>query len=358
MNQEKTPPDFYTAMIGDDRTPFELKLTNLPGAAFGSYVADAVRRTAKEHFPDLAEFFPFRHAVTAKAHVGTNYLIATAISSQGVHRVDEFTADELAELEAAAKRCPMSHEDLATLISAKWFSSERFTYIGPHRESSLCWPHLLIHLDVWLKKHVLPEILERNQRRIERAIPPAPAFDISRILGSLWVLESESHSSQGTGFDLPGVGLITAAHVLASDTVAFRSSELTQRLPVRLLRKNDAIDVAVCDVGVESQGGLEKGTADNISVMDHILVAGFPNFRSGDSGLITPGIVTGFRVVSAIRRILTNAPIIAGNSGGPVLGADGKVIGVAVTGAENTSTAHETENHGVIPIDALQHLNA
>jgi S1-C subfamily serine protease len=63
--------------------------------------------------------------------------------------------------------------------------------------------------------------------------------------------------------------------------------------------------------------------------------------------------VTGFRMRSGIRRILVDAHIISGNSGGPVLDKDNRVIGIAVTGADNERDAPDTENHGVIPIDAL-----
>jgi V8-like Glu-specific endopeptidase len=63
-------------------------------------------------------------------------------------------------------------------------------------------------------------------------------------------------------------------------------------------------------------------------------------------------------MVSGIRRILTNAPIVAGTSGGPVLDKDNRVIGVAVTGAEIMEKAQETEDHGIIPIDALKFLSA
>jgi len=80
-----------------------------------------------------------------------------------------------------------------------------------------------------------------------------------------------------------------------------------------------------------------------------------PNYRYEDIGVIISGLVVGFRMVSGIQRILTNAPIVAGNSGGPVVGGDNKIVGIAVTGAEMMNLAQEIENHGIVPIDALKH---
>ena len=48
--------------------------------------------------------------------------------------------------------------------------------------------------------------------------------------------------------------------------------------------------------------------------------------------------------------------IIRGNSGGPALNIHNRVIGIAVTGADRRETASETEDHGVIPIEAIKHL--
>jgi S1-C subfamily serine protease len=90
--------------------------------------------------------------------------------------------------------------------------------------------------------------------------------------------------------------------------------------------------------------------------MDHLLVAGHPNYRPGDSPLVAPGLVVGFRQMSGIRRILTNAPIVAGGSGGPVLDRSGTVVGIAVTGAERLGVVSGTEDLGIVPIDALDIL--
>jgi RNA-directed DNA polymerase len=88
-----------------------------------------------------------------------------------------------------------------------------------------------------------------------------------------------------------------------------------------------------------------------------VTVHGFPNFRLGDSGVAMPGQVVGFRTVSTIRRLLISASIVAGNSGGPVLDAKNRVLGIAVTGADSFENAEKTENHGVIPITALNLLS-
>lgn len=43
-----------------------------------------------------------------------------------------------------------------------------------------------------------------------------------------------------------------------------------------------------------------------------------------------------------------------GCSGAPALDKAGNVLGVAVTGADSESTAYQTENHGIIPINTIK----
>jgi S1-C subfamily serine protease len=189
-------------------------------------------------------------------------------------------------------------------------------------------------------------------------MPGPVAFDTSRIFPALWVLESEETLTQGTGFMLQGVGLVTCEHVFRPGTYAFRADDISRKYPVSLVKQHVAIDLAVLQIeaGDTAISCLEAETDVEVQQMDQIAVVGYPNYRYGDTGTIVTGIVSGFRTISAIRRILTSAPIIAGNSGGPVLNSLGRVIGVAVTGAERMTEAQETEDHGIIPIDALELL--
>jgi S1-C subfamily serine protease len=183
--------------------------------------------------------------------------------------------------------------------------------------------------------------------------------DSKAILAETYVLESETAMAQGTCFNLASVGLVTCAHVLCPGLYLLSASDPTKRYPVEVVSKNETIDLAVVRApGLGVGEGLPVGSADGLEQMDKVVVAGFPNYRLGDSGNVAVGSVTGFRMVSGIRRILVDTPIVGGNSGGPVLDAHGRVVGVAVTGADRMEDAGETEYHGVVPIDTVALLAA
>lgn len=177
------------------------------------------------------------------------------------------------------------------------------------------------------------------------------------ILQNVFVMESETSMLQGTCFNLSEIGLVTCAHVLAPDLYVFHPSDTSKKFFVEVQRNNLDIDIAIISAeGLRLRDGLIMGTADEVEVMTNVFIAGYPNFRIGDSGIVSISSVSGFRVISGIRRLLLNTPIIAGTSGGPVFDRFGKVIGIAVTGADSMENAGGTENHGIIPIDSLNYL--
>ncbi len=118
----------------------------------------------------------------------------------------------------------------------------------------------------------------------------------------------------------------------------------------------ETIDIALIEApGLRLGKGLPRGSADGLKQLDHVAIAGFPNHNFGDTGILSPGIIVG-RQISSIRRLLVNAPIVAGNSGGPAINARAEVVGVAVSGSDTIEGARETEKHGIVPIDALDLL--
>jgi hypothetical protein len=343
----------------DRELKLEWKLSDQPLVDIGFGFAHTVAKLIHEQISDLADMFPLKNSWELHGYLGDGWL-AVRISDRhrsGVPVVGKMQDTELEELTATLLPfMPRNHQELFRLLGPTWFAFDRFTYVGPYSTPFACWPDAEAHLVDWLNTLVIPEVLRRNQARVLRAIPPAPQFNLERIRHALWVLECEESMKQGTAFHLSGVGLVTCEHVMGPATHAFRADDFSRKYPITTQTIHRVIDLAILDVHAPLGEGLPMGSADNLKEMDHLAVTGFPNYRLGDSGVIVPGLVIGFRMVSGIRRVLTNAPIIAGNSGGPVLDKDNRVVGVAVTGADRMEEAQETEHHGIIPIDALKFL--
>jgi hypothetical protein len=94
-------------------------------------------------------------------------------------------------------------------------------------------------------------------------------------------------------------------------------------------------DLALLKVSGTTSSTLSLATSANVAVGDDVYALGNPQ---GFEGTVSHGIVSGIRTVGTDRLIQISAPISPGSSGGPVLSADGKLVGVAVgsfTGGQN-----------------------
>jgi RNA-directed DNA polymerase len=180
-----------------------------------------------------------------------------------------------------------------------------------------------------------------------------PLRDISP---ALWILESEDPIGQGSAFALREIGLVTCQHVLQNGMHAFQHHRFTVKSRIIVISQHRDLDAAVLRLPQGDHASLEIGDPDSVRQGDTLTLAGFPNYRLGDTPYIAEGRVAGFRIVHTLRWILLSTPIIAGNSGGPVLDRNGRVVGIAATGADNMEDANRTEHHGVIPISVLRHL--
>ena len=219
----------------------------------------------------------------------------------------------------------------------------------------MSWEHVQKFLIWWLEVFAAPAVLKHNRQRVLRAMPPPPSYDLARLYDALWVIECEENCVQGMAFGLEGIGLITCSHCLGTETQAFRASNPSRKWPFEILARHAVVDLAILQAPIDAQT-LIAGDPGALKVMDHLLVAGHPNYRLGDTPVVVPGLVVGFRPVSGIRRLLTNAAVVAGCSGGPVLDGSGAIVGVAVTGSKTFGGASEPEAPGIIPIDALSLL--
>lgn len=163
---------------------------------------------------------------------------------------------------------------------------------------------------------------------------------------------------QGTGFMLKGYGLITCSHVISHPKLhAYRANETTRHYPVEVIAQDRDIDLAILKIVAPMTDALERETAKEPRNDDDLILAGYPSFAPGHTGIIDRCRIIGSHAHYSPPRLFINRAVIYGNSGGPILNMDLRVVGVAVTGAASEIEATATERHGIIPISALDSIN-
>jgi hypothetical protein len=238
---------------------------------------------------------------------------------------------------------------LTGIVPIRWtYEEKEDTFAGRARQK------------LTLSMTLTPESIAASRAKARREDDLSDATRIL-VLEALWILECEVHMWQATAFSLTAGAAITCAHVRCEDVAcehvrAFRADDVTSKYSVRWLASNSDIDLARLKIEGPTFRELEPAPAADVRQLDRIWVAGFPNYRVGDTAHVSPGLVSAFRTVSGTRRLLTSARIVSGNSGGPGFTSDGRVVGVAVTGADCPENADKTDNHGLIPIDAVRFL--
>jgi putative serine protease PepD len=174
--------------------------------------------------------------------------------------------------------------------------------------------------------------------------------------------QGQSTTSTGTGFVVDSSGhIVTAAHVVdgaSSVTVTFQDGATRT---AKVLGSDDATDVAV--VAVDPSGltlhRLELGSSGSLRIGDAVAAIGdpFQYARSLSTGIVsgvdrTIQAPNGFTVAHAIQ---TDAALNPGNSGGPLLAADGTVVGVVDQIATGGSGADQSSGVGfAVPSDIVK----
>jgi serine protease Do len=175
-----------------------------------------------------------------------------------------------------------------------------------------------------------------GQRAVERA-NAASDYDgtraiIRRLLSGPGVSQEPGVDDAvlGSGFIIRADGLIvTNRHVIAgARTVQVKLSD-GRELAAKVVGADVATDIALLSVSAGILPALRLGSSENIAVGEAVIAIGNP-FGLGQS--VTAGIVSARgRTLEAdpyIDFLQTDAAINSGNSGGPLLSADGTVIGV------------------------------
>ena len=184
-------------------------------------------------------------------------------------------------------------------------------------------------------------------------LPKSPTYAVSQIARSAaCVLTNDDESRTATGFFLSGVGLVTCHHVAEWATKAFYPDSLSDRYPITVLESKPDADLAICKTDLPARYELSPSFVD-IRNGSGVFLHGFPQYNPGFTGQFQQGEVTGRRQLFGHTRYIVSMRIVAGNSGGPLLNAFGKVVGVAATGDVDQEKGYSPTDYGAIPIRYL-----
>src|SRR5688572_30332992 len=154
----------------------------------------------------------------------------------------------------------------------------------------------------------------------------------------------------GSGFVVSRSGLIaTSLHVIGEGRpveVRFANGQKFSATEIHAWDRK--LDLAVIRIGSSNLSALKLGDSTEVKQGAPVIAMGNPR---GLSHSVVQGVVSAFRDFAGMRMIQLAIPIEPGNSGGPLLDANGRVIGIL----EMKSAV--TENLGfAIPVDALKTL--
>ena len=142
------------------------------------------------------------------------------------------------------------------------------------------------------------------------------------------VVQVTATTRVGSGFVIDKAGhIVTNYHVVRDARHVLVSFSNNERLVARVVGRDQATGVAVLQLKVQSRAltPLELGNSDLVRVGDSVAAIGNPLGRDRS---ITSGIVSARSFAPNGSEIQTDAASSRGNSGGPLLNARGKVIGV------------------------------
>jgi S1-C subfamily serine protease len=207
-------------------------------------------------------------------------------------------------------------------------------------------------------KALTPEAIYRHDG------PGVVQITATSITQSAFLPATQTSKSQGSGFVLDRAGhIITNFHVIQGAQKVQVSFSGQDQLPATVVGKDRSTDLAVLKIDAHARAltPLPVGDSDGVRVGDSVYAIGNP---FGLTRTLTTGVVSavqrqifapnGVPIDSAIQ---TDAAINHGNSGGPLIDAAGRVIGV--TSQIQTGSDQSQGNVGIgfaIPVNTVRDI--
>jgi S1-C subfamily serine protease len=207
---------------------------------------------------------------------------------------------------------------------------------------------------------------ESSITHIVSEVSPAVVSISVRNIGSenAAVIKGEREAANGTGFIVdPNGYVVTNYHVLGGTSREYYVI-FSDRSEVKVdkVYPDEANDLAILKINRSGLPTLALGDSDKVKIGSTVLAIG--NAFGMFSNTVSSGIVSGnkrsieipdefahsFKVKLYTDLIQTDASLNPGNSGGPLIGLDKKVIGINVASTWNSSTGF------AIPVNNLKNI--
>lgn len=153
----------------------------------------------------------------------------------------------------------------------------------------------------------------------------------------------------GSGFVLDSRGYVaTNYHVVQNARTITVYLDGGRSYAATLLASDRDKDLAVLQLSAGTVAVARIGDSNQVEVGDTVIAVGFPVGLGGDV-TATRGMVSAKRRITAngVTYIQTDAPINAGNSGGPLVNMNGEVVGI------NSLAQKWSSGSGSIPVDGI-----
>ena len=187
---------------------------------------------------------------------------------------------------------------------------------------------LLVKEDIKQTKENLTEI--GTIRKEFDLLKASSGEDFSSIIDESLkgVVTIKTNVAQGTGFLISSDGyIVTNAHMLSGASEVQITTFDEKKIPAELIGYNAELDIALLKISGD-YSFLEFDDSNNVRVGEKVIAIGNP---LGLQFSVTEGIVSGIHrsgINELEAYVQTDAALNPGNSGGPLINKNGKIIGI------------------------------
>lgn len=181
---------------------------------------------------------------------------------------------------------------------------------------------------------------------------------VSHVVGA--VVAINTPAGTGSGFFFEDGLVMTNAHVVSDylrATVVSKFNGINLGITGTVIGVDEELDIAVIEVSKNPERPtLKFGDSRTTQLAEDVLVIGFPLSNIlGEAISVSKGIISSKRNIDGVEMIQVDAATNPGNSGGPLVNSQGKVIGMVTLKIVNEVANRFFEGTGIaIASNAIQ----